>query len=92
MFQLQSSTEEALGIDNHHSLATNATGVSNATTDISKDAVNTPFPAIDITDDDNNTYISRVTTATALSSPPTSTKSSSSLTPKPGILRPPSYG
>lgn len=86
MFQLQPSTEGALGIDNH-SLVTNATRVSNATTEISKAAANTPFPKINITDDDDNTYISGGTTATALSSPPTSTESSSSSILKPSVLR-----
>ena len=92
MFQLQPSTEVALVIDNHHSLSTNATGVSTTTTEIIKAVANTPFPVINITDDDNNTYISGVTTATALLSPPTSTESSSFPAPKLGVLRQPSYG
>ena len=92
MFQLQSSTEGALWIDDHHSLATNATGVSNATKEISQAAANTSFPVIDIQEDDTITIISGVTNVIALSSPPNSIESSNSPVPKTCVLHPPNYG
>ena len=92
IFQLQPSTEGALGIDDHHPLATNATGVSNATKEMSQAVANSSFPVSDIQDDDAITIIRRVTNATALSSTLNSTGSSNSPAPKTGVLHSPKYG
>ena len=56
MFQLQPSIEGALGIDDQHSLATNATGLTNTTTENSKATADTSFTVINVTDDDNNMF------------------------------------
>ena len=75
MFQLEPSTEGAQEIDDQHSLATMATGVSNATQDMSQAASSTPFPVNAIKDDDAITVTSGVTKATAFSSPHNLTES-----------------
>ena len=92
MFQLEPNTGGALGIDDQHSLATMATGVSNATPEMSQAAASTSFLVNAIKDDNAITVTSGVTTATAFSSPQNSTESNHSATPKLATARPHSLG
>ena len=92
MFQLEPSTEGALEIDYQYSLATMATGVFNATQEMSQAVGSTHYPVNTIKDDNAITVTSGVTTAIAFSSLQNSIESNHSTTSKSTTAKPHSFG